>query len=159
MQKGKVVLFDIDYTLFDTGEFKDSMLRNFNIYEGTIGILVKLGDIANLGIFSNGEPGFQRAKLEKTDMLKFFKENDIHIFDDKDANLINVLEKYKDTKLFLVDDKLTILSSAKQRMPQITAIWVKRGPYAQNQQPIDNFVPDATIDDLSRLYNIVSSND
>jgi hypothetical protein len=159
MQNSKpVVLFDIDYTLFDTRKFKDSQLQDFDIYDETMKILTQLKRVASLGIFSKGEAGFQKAKLEKTGMLKFFEENNIHIFDNKDANLISVLEKYKDSKLFLVDDKLEILCSAKRHMPQVITVWVKRGPYAQIQEPIENFVPSATIDDLSNLYRIVLSN-
>ena len=159
MQNTKpVVLFDIDYTLFDTRKFKDSQLQKYNIYAEVMEILVQLKDIANLGIFSKGETGFQKTKLKKTGMLKFFKENNVHIFDDKDANLKNVLEKYKGSKLFLVDDKLGILYSAKKHLPQIITVWVKRGPYAQIQEPIENFVPSVTIENLSSLYSIVSSN-
>lgn len=159
MQTAKlVVLFDIDYTLFKTQEFKDSQLQNYNIYEEVMEILMQLKNIASLGIFSKGETEFQKTKLKKTGMKDFFQENHVHIFDDKDANLINVLDKYKDCKLFLVDDKLGILASAKKYMPQIITIWVKRGPYAQIQEPIEDFVPSVTIDNLSDLYNIVSDN-
>jgi hypothetical protein len=159
MQNSKpVVLFDIDYTLFDTRKFKDSKLRDYSTYGEINRILTQLNDIASLGIFSKGETEFQKAKLEKTGMLKFFEEKNIHIFNDKDAELTGVLEKYKNSKLFLVDDKLGILYSAKKYMPRIITVWVKRGPYAETQVPIENFVPSATIDGLSDLYRIVFSN-
>jgi phosphoglycolate phosphatase-like HAD superfamily hydrolase len=157
MSKKKIVLFDIDYTLFDTRLFKDSALQNYTIYEEVEKILAELKEVATLGIFSKGENEFQKTKLKKTGMLKFFEKNDIHIFVDKDANLMDVIRKYKDSKLFLVDDKLGILFSAKKNMPEITTIWVKRGPYALVQKPIEDFIPDAIIDDLSNLFNIVSS--
>ncbi len=90
-------------------------------------------------------------------MAKFFKENNIHIFDDKDVNLISVLEKYKDSRIFLVDDKLGILYSAKKHMDQVFTIWVKRGPYAKNQEPILGFKPDAEVEDLSEVTKIIRS--
>ncbi|MBF8249934.1 MAG: hypothetical protein HW400_535 [Candidatus Levybacteria bacterium] len=158
MQTKPVVLFDIDYTLFKTGEFKDSHLQNYNIYEEVMGILSQLKNIASLGVFSKGEVEFQKTKLRKTGMIKFFQENNIHIFDDKEVNLLDVLEKYKDSKLFFVDDKLGILYSAKKHMPGIITVWVKRGPYAAIQKPIEDFVPSATINNLSNLYDIVSKN-
>ena len=108
-----VILFDIDYTLFDTRKFKDSKLREYGIYDEIMEALTQLSSLVNLGIFSKGESEFQKTKLEKTGMIKFFKENNIHIFDDKDANLISVLEKYKTSRIFLVDDKLPLLYSAK----------------------------------------------
>lgn len=155
MYKNKIVLFDIDYTLFDTRKFKDSFLQDYNIYNEVMEVLIQLARLATLGIFSKGETEFQKTKLKKTGMMKFFKENNIHIFDDKDANLISVLEKYKDSKIFLVDDKLTNLYSAKKYMPQIFAIWVKRGPYAKMQKPILGFKPDAEIDSLSGVVEII----
>lgn len=153
-----IVLFDIDYTLFNTHKLKESNFQSYEAYEEVKGILMRLKTVVRLGIFSKGETQFQKTKLEKIGMLKFFEENDIHIFDDKDANLMNVLEKYKDSKLILVDDKLGILRSAKKHLPQIITVWVKRGPYAQTQEPIEDFTPNATIDNLSNLFSIVSSN-
>ena len=119
MQSKPVVLFDIDYTLFDTQKFKESQLQNFSIYQEVEEVLMKLKDIADLGIFSKGGNKLQKTKLESTGMIKFFEKNHIHIFDDKDANLMEVLEKYKNSKLFLVDDKLGILYSAKKIMPDL----------------------------------------
>jgi len=156
--KKPIVLFDIDYTLFNTRKLKESKLQSYEAYEEVKEILTQLKAIASLGIFSKGEMQFQKTKLSKTGMLKFFKENDIHIFDDKDVNLMDVLEKYKNSKVILVDDKLGILYSARKHLPQIITVWVKRGPYAQAQEPIEDFTPSATIDNLSNLFNIVSSN-
>ncbi len=158
MQSTKpVVLFDIDYTLFDTAFFKKSGLSEHKIYEEVMQVLDSLSAVATLGIFSKGESEFQKIKLEKTGMAKFFKENDMHIFDDKDANLIGVLEKYKNSKLFLVDDKLGVLYSAKKHMPQVIAIWVKRGPFAQNQKEIPGFKPDAEVENLREIVSIINS--
>lgn len=153
-----IVLFDIDYTLFDTKRFKESDLKSYNAFDEVKEILTRLKTIAVLGVFSEGKEQFQKTKLEKTEMMNFFTENDIHIFGDKDINLIKVLEKYKGKRIFLVDDKLQVLYSAKKYMPQIITVWVKRGPYAKTQQTIENFAPSATIDSLSNLLNIVLSN-
>lgn len=155
MNKKPIVLFDIDYTLFNTHEFKNSQFKNYNSYGEVIDVLEKLSNFASLGIFSKGDPNFQKIKLIKTKIDKFFKKKYIHIFDDKDANLTDVLERYKSSKLFLIDDKLTILYSAKKHFPEITAVWVKRGPYAQNQENISGFKPDAEIENLSEVVEIV----
>ncbi len=153
-----IVLFDIDYTLFDTASFKESKLLSHKIYQEVAEVLSNLSKIATLGIFSKGETEFQKTKLKKTGMIKFFKENNIHIFADKDVNLINVLKKYASTKLFLVDDKLEILYSAKKHMSGIVTIWVKRGPFAENQKEIFGFKPDAQVENLSEVVRIVKSN-
>lgn len=158
MNKKPIVLFDIDYTLFDTAFFKQSGLSEHKIYKEVIQVLKNLNAIATLGIFSKGEIEFQKTKLKQTGMIEFFKENNIHIFDDKDVNLIRVLEKYKDSKIFLVDDKLGILYSAKKHTLQVFTIWVKRGPFARNQKKISGFKPDVIVDNLSEVVKIVRQN-
>ncbi len=158
MNKQKFVLFDIDFTLFDTQTFKDSKLTKYTSYGEVISVLENLSKIAELGIFSKGESEFQKTKLEKTGMAKFFKEENVHIFIDKDVNLINVLENYKNSKIFLIDDKLEILYSAKKCMEQVFTIWVKRGWFAENQNPIKGFKSDAEVENLSEVVRIVGSN-
>lgn len=158
MQSNKpIILFDIDYTLFDTGKFKESKLKNYIVYEEVIDILINLSDVVSLGIFSKGDLEFQKTKLKKTDMWKFFKENNIHIYDDKDANLKKVLEKYKDSKIFLVDDKLQILYYARKHNADIFTIWVKRGPFALTQRDIAGFRPNIEVENLSEVVRIVRS--
>ncbi|MDO8583046.1 MAG: hypothetical protein Q7R51_00765 [bacterium] len=157
MNNKPVVLFDIDYTLFDTAFFKESGLSEHKIYDEVLQVLENLSGIVMLGIFSKGESEFQKNKLEKTGMKKFFKDYNIHIFADKDANLISVLDKYKDSKLFLVDDKLGVLYSAKMHIDQVFAIWVKRGPFAKVQEPISGFTPDAEVTNLSDVVGIIKT--
>lgn len=158
MNNKPVILFDIDYTLFDTDFFKESKLSEHKIYEEVIGVLENLKKIAVLGIFSKGETQFQKTKLEKTGMAKFFKEENVHIFDDKEINLTQVLGRYKNSKIFLVDDKLGILYAAKMYLKQVFTIWVKRGFYAENQKKILGFSPDAEVENLSEVVRIVKSN-
>lgn len=157
MNKKPIVLFDIDYTLFDTRKFKDSKLQDYNVYGEVMSVLDKLSGFADLGIFSKGEMEFQKTKLKKTGMIRFFQEHNVHIFDDKDMNVVNVLEKYKDSRLFLVDDKLGTLYSAKKHTPEVFTIWVKRGPYAQNQKEIVGFKPDAQVENLRDVVAIINS--
>lgn len=152
-----VVLFDIDYTLFDTRKFKDSLLQDYNIYNEVMEVLTELAGLASLGIFSKGETEFQKTKLKKTGIQRLFREENTHIFDDKDINLIKIIDKYRDFKIILVDDKLEILHSAKKHKPQVFTVWVKRGPYAKMQKPILGFKPDAEIIDLKEVVGIISN--
>lgn len=155
--RDKVVLFDIDYTIFDTDLFKKSHLRNHSVYEEVDSVLEKLSDIAKLGIFSEGESSFQRDKLKKTGIGKYFQNQDIYIFSKKEGELGSIFEKYKDMTVFLVDDKLNVLYNAKKMNPLLLTIWVKRGIYAENQEPIKDFVSDYTIETLNQLPDIVSA--
>ncbi len=156
--KKKVVLLDIDYTLFDTDTFKQSSLKDYLLYEEVIPVLERLSKRVELGIFSKGDIDFQHGKLQKTGLRKFFKSKNIHIFLEKEVNLENVLGKYKDFEIFLVDDRLKTLETAKNIMPSIFTIWVKRGPYAESERFLDNFSPDAIVNDFSSLDKIISEN-
>lgn len=153
--KKPIVLFDIDYTLFDTAFFKQNGLSKHKAYEEVTQVLKNLSGFVRMGIFSKGEAQFQKTKLEKTGVAKFFKEENIHIFDDKDINLKKIIDKYKDSEIFLVDDKLEILCSAKMYLKQVFTIWVKRGEYAENQKPISGFIPDATVTNLNAIINLI----
>lgn len=156
MQQVKsIVLFDIDYTMFDTATFKQSGLTEYGIYEEVMKVLKNLSEFAALGIFSKGETQFQITKLEKTGLTKFFKEENVHIFNDKDINLIKIINKYKNYKIFFIDDKLGILYAAKNYMKEVFTIWVKRGFYAEKQEPIPGFSPDAEVENLAEVVRIV----
>jgi UDP-N-acetylglucosamine diphosphorylase/glucosamine-1-phosphate N-acetyltransferase len=152
----KLVLFDIDYTLFDTGVFKESQLTSYNLYEEVIDMLVEVGKFARLGIFSEGELDFQRTKLLKTDVISHFLEENIHIVASKDMMIHEVLERYKDDELFLIDDKLPILQAAHIVKPDIKTVWVKRGIYAENQKPIPGFKPNYVVTNLKDVATIVA---
>lgn len=151
----KLVLFDIDYTLFDTGKFKESQLALYNVYEEVIDMLVQVGKIARLGIFSEGELDFQKTKLLKTDIINHFLDENIHIVPSKDMMIGEILERYKDDEVFLIDDKLPILHAAKKIKKDIRTVWVKRGIYAENQKPITGFRPNYEVTNLSDIARIV----
>lgn len=154
----KLILFDIDNTVFNTALFKSSEFATYKAYDEVHKLLEKLKEIALLGIFSEGDQFFQEKKLKETLLDSFFPKERIHIFLDKISELSNVLDNYASNTVFLVDDKLPVLYEAKKLVPSIFTIWVKRGEYANYQDPIDGFAPDAIIVDLRELESIVKSN-
>lgn len=158
MNKKPIVLFDIDYTLFDTEHFKKSFLTKHRAYEEVRDVLEKLNKIAVLGIFSEGDLEFQRTKLKKTAINYYFDEDNTHIVLSKLSELKRILKQYEDRITFFVDDKLSILHDAKKMLPGVVAVWVKRGIYAENQKEIPGFKPDAEVDNLSEVVRIVNSN-
>lgn len=155
MKKNAIILFDIDYTLFDTEKFKGTNLQTFELYEEAVEVLGKLKKTVHLGIFSEGNLDLQKTKLFRTKIDNSFTKKHIHIVINKEQTLKGVLKKYKNYLVFLVDDKLTVLYQAKQLLPSLVTIWVKRGMYAQNQAPIEGFVPDAIIENLRELVPLV----
>lgn len=156
-EREKMVLFDIDYTLFDTDIFKKSNLVTYQLYEEAVSVLYDLHTIAHIGIFSEGEEEFQKAKLVKTKIHEHFPQEHIHIVAKKGETLPDILEKYNGKKLFYVDDRLSILRKAKEIAPDIITVWIKRGPYAINQSETEAYRPDATILSLSEVVAIVAN--
>lgn len=152
-----IILFDIDYTLFDTAFFKQSGLSKHKIYEEVIRVLVNLREIATLGIFSEGNIDFQRRKLKETNIGKYFAQDNTHIVLNKLDELKGIFERYEDRKFFFVDDKLAILHDAKKEFPDVFTIWVKRGPFAKMQKSILGFKPDAEVDSLSGVVEIIKN--
>lgn len=154
-RKEKIVLFDIDYTLFNTDIFKQSNLETFGVYEEVAETLINLQKFAKLGIFSEGKLYFQKSKLINTKIYKHFEREHTHIVGNKSEVILELLKKYCDDMLFLVDDKLEVLHKAKTIDPLIFTIWVKRGIYAKNQKPIPDFHPDFMTKSLEEIVKII----
>lgn len=157
INKKPIVLFDIDYTLFDTAFFKENKLLEHKIYEEVIGVLDSLSEVALLGIFSEGNIDFQIKKLKETNIEKYFAQDNTHIVLNKLDELKGIFERYKNRKFFFVDDKLAILSDAKRAFPDVFTIWVKRGPFAKMQKPILGFKPNAEVGNLKEVVSIINS--
>src|SRR5690348_2812523 len=125
MAKQKIVLFDIDYTIFDTDLFKKSKLQRYKVYDEVHDILARLQKVALLGILSEGNTEFQHTKLRETTVDHYFEKKHIHVVPLKNEALAAILHKYRDKAVFLVDDKLECLYLAKQYQPAVFTIWVK----------------------------------
>jgi len=149
-----IILFDIDYTLFDTAGFKESNLKEFKLYPEVAHTLEKLSKFATLGIFSEGEKDFQKAKLKITGIDRYFTENNIHISSLKETELKAIVDIYSGENLYVVDDKLIILEVTKNAIPGVKTIWVKRGEYANKVLSIPGFTPDYSMAELSQLISI-----
>src|SRR6266581_810162 len=97
----KIILFDIDDTLFDTATFKETNFETFSIFDDIFPVLAKLTGIAELGIFSQGDSDLQRKKLQKTNIENFFNREHIYIVQDKISMAKDILKKYsEDEKIF-----------------------------------------------------------
>lgn len=153
----KIVLFDIDYTIFDTDIFKKSNFATYSLYKEVLDTFSQLKEIADFGIFSEGDIAFQRKKLKETNIENYFHHDHVHIFEEKNNELKKLLDKYTDKgNLYFVDDKLSVLHLAKQMEPSVFTIWVKRGYYAMRQKPIEGFDPDSTVTELHEIVPIIA---
>lgn len=149
----KIVLFDIDHTLFDTLAFKKSNLQNFVLYEEVKHVLDELSPIAELGIFSEGDVLLQTKKLEETGIYSAFIKEQIHIFVRKIEGIKQVFGSRKKDQVYLIDDKAEILSEVKKAVPTVRTIWIRRGIYKDILIP--GFQPDHTITTLHEIIGYI----
>lgn len=129
-----------------------------NLYEGAKKILRTLSKnkLLRIGIFSGGEDTFQRKKIEEIE--NFFHREHIHIFASrKRKELPSLINKYKRLKLYIVDDVLEVLHTAKLLNKNIFTVWVKKRRFAKEKEIITGFTPDATITNLREVVEILSA--
>lgn len=156
-QKRNVILFDIDHTIFDTEHFKESGLTDYVLYEDVQEALLKLREIALLGIFSTGEPDFQTEKLLRTGIYDHFFGANIHISERKEDILQETFQRYENDRVFYVDNWLEKLYVAKQYMPSVFSVLIKRPELQMQEEPIHDFSADVKISNLHELVPIVKS--
>ncbi len=150
-----LVLFDIDYTLYDTDTFKQSNLKTHRLYDEVVDVLSEISSVATLGIFSEGDTSLQQSKLAGCGIEQYFPVPHVHIVVKKEEAIASVFARYAGKKVFIVDDKLPVLRLLKQYMPSLYTVWVKRGIYASVQEPFADFTPDTTIETLTALPEVV----
>jgi FMN phosphatase YigB (HAD superfamily) len=150
-----IILFDIDNTLFNTQDFKKSGLTQYSAFTEVKKVLSAFHKKAILGIFSQGELEFQKAKLKKTGLYNFFVKEHIYIEILKKDKIEFLIKKYQQNHIYFIDDNLSILESVKKSFSSAIIIWVKRGEYANLQNPIPGFTPDFTITNLTSLSKII----
>lgn len=132
--------------------FEEKILVN-HLHGETVEIIKKLKQSAEIGILSQGQERFQRAKLAS--IVHLFHPDHIHIPEKKKEKMRDILHLYKEYSIIFVDDMLPMLFEAKKIRPDIKTVWIKRGRYALSKHPIDGFTPDATITTLKELEAVV----
>jgi FMN phosphatase YigB (HAD superfamily) len=158
-KQDKIVLLDIDDTMFNTALLKESGLKTFKMYDEVHDALEELAHVASLGIFSQGEIAFQLKKLQETNIHNYFNEEHTHIVTDKIKVVRHILLKYKNRgTLFIVEDRLDVLSLAKRCGPNIFTIWMKRGRFTDNQRVPVDYKADATVKNLQEVIAIIKDN-
>lgn len=155
----KIILFDIDNTLFNTLRFKSTNFEIFSVYDDVHETLTQLAKIADLGIFSEGDLAFQKEKLLQTNIENYFLKEHINIVPEKINAIEALVKKYNNShnQVFLIDDKLSILPVVKKHFPALFVIWIKRGEHAPTHPLIEGFTPDAEVDSLKEIIPLISN--
>ena len=155
---GRPVYFvlDIDRVLIDTERVYRTNRTEIAPYPEDEGALDKLKSLGTLCVFSevtvNGSREFQELKLERIGINKYVLEDDVHISNDKIAQLSEIFKRYKGGLVFLVDDRIDVLEAAKRIDDQVITVWVQRGMHAEvAMEKPQAFKPDVTVFNLNGL--------
>ncbi|MBA3723271.1 MAG: hypothetical protein H0W89_00050 [Candidatus Levybacteria bacterium] len=155
----KIVLLDIDDTIFNTAKFYSTNFKTYEMYEEVHAALKALSQIATLGIFSQGDVAFQKKKLVETNIDHLFQEKHTYIVEEKIQVIKGLIETYKDSgRLFVVEDRLEVLEKVKAYGENVFTIFMKRGRFAQNPRVVVAYKPDATVTDLHQTISLIENN-
>lgn len=145
-------------TNFETIEkiFWGENIYEKSLYTQTKAILETLTTFENLtiGILSTGLDKHQLAKIRSID--KYLHKEHIHIFVDKVQQLPNILEKYSDSRIILIDDLPKVLVAAKNLNKDVNTILIKREKKYEETIEISDYKPDFLIKDQSEILRILT---
>ena len=94
-----------------------------NVYKDT-SVIESLSKVAKIGIFSKGDRDFQKKKL--ISLKDYIADEDIFIFPEKINKISEILYKYKDFQVFMVDNEIEVLIKVKNLFPKIETILIDR---------------------------------
>ena len=145
-------LKEIEQFLFGKDFFKRGFYPDVEVTVRT------LKEMFRLGVFSQGDKKLQGAKINQSGFEDIYDKKLIYIIKPRKLDFLPSLKKlHTKDKVFLVEDKLSILHEVKKQMSSVFGIWVKRGWYAENQKEIPGFKPDAEVENLKEIVSIVNS--
>ncbi len=127
--KSTLILIDFDHTLFNTEKFKKAIKREAIpryrgfLYKDALEFLDYAKKFGKLILFSEGEADFQRKKIKKSGVLKFFSKVKIYPTDSKAQNFV----EFQGERIILIDDKPKIADEAIS--VGLSVIRVRRGKY------------------------------
>ena len=136
-----IVKKDLEKLWWDEESFQKCLLIDENLLE-------KIREKATVGIFSKGEINFQKKKIEKFNSL--INPQDIYIFEDKIVKISEVLAKYQNYKIFVVDDNQKVLEGFKQMDSLVFTVLVQKEKSENKDVKID-----AVIANLSEIIPLL----
>lgn len=131
----------------------DDRLYQDSVYPETKEVLKKLERGFHLGVFAQGDDKFQKMKLRKAKLLRFFEPELIFIFRNKTKELKKVAKKHP--PFAVVDDKADIAEAWAETGAPIV-VRVKRGRYAERE--VSTRKPNIReVLDLRQAYEVIVS--
>lgn len=153
MDKKTTILIDFDYTLFDTSRFVETLEKSPDtidykvfLYPDTLSFIDYASRFGDLTLFSEGEPEFQKEKIEGTGISSKFKGG-TKIFPSY-TKVDELLKMPKDEKTILIDDKPDVVDMAMKS--GIFVIRVRRGKFSGDETKES---PKFVVDSLSEIVS------
>lgn len=160
---------------FDASEFVKQFSKKFNrenladivkksliskkvmqnsLFADVIPSLKELKKLGKIGILSQGEDPYQRAKL--TSFEEFLHPDFIFIAKDKKSVMKTIFGNLE-YKTFFVDDTLNMLYQAYLINKNVVTIWMMRGDRWESKNKIPEFVPFYKVSNLKEVIKLIKN--
>lgn len=127
--------------------FWDEKMFTENLYKDSKE-LFNIAKVAKIGVFSEGDEKFQKEKIEK--FRQVIDDENLYVFIKKLDLLPKLINKYKNYKIYLVDDHLAVLLRAKEIDKNVFTIMINRSKTGIKSDTID-----ATIENLYQVLPLI----
>jgi FMN phosphatase YigB (HAD superfamily) len=122
------------------------------LYPESLDVLERLKAWGRTVILSDGDVVFQPRKVERSGLASAV-DGHVLIYIHKEQQLDDVVERYPAEHYVLIDDKLRILSAAKEILGRkVTTVFPRQGTYANDPAILANYpAPDLTVQRIGEL--------
>jgi FMN phosphatase YigB (HAD superfamily) len=122
------------------------------LYPESLDVLEWLKGWGRTVLVSDGDVVFQPRKVERSGLASAV-DGHVLIYIHKEHQLDDVVERYPAEHYVLIDDKLRILSAAKEILgKQVTTVFPRQGSYANDPAILANYpAPDLTVQRIGEL--------
>ncbi|MDP9246426.1 MAG: HAD family hydrolase [Chloroflexota bacterium] len=128
--------------------------RDF-VYPGARETIARLWDTTTPVILSDGDPVFQRRKIERAGLAAAVRGN-VLIYVHKERRLADVARRFPGPGPVFVDDKARILGHVERQLPDAVTVHVRQGSYASEPPDAGDPQPDVVIDHIAELVPAIA---
>ena len=121
------------------------------LYPKAIQVLKYLKTLGKVVIFTEGDSVYQKRKIEQSGLASFVDE--IALYEHKLEHIGELIKRYKEYKIVIVEDKYDTLLRIKKQFPRIFTIEVCQGHYATTDHKKHSEL-DMTVDSISDLMTL-----
>ncbi len=129
--------------------------RDF-VYPGALETIDRLWDTRTPVILSDGDPVFQRRKIERAGLSAAVRGN-VLIYVHKERRLADIARRFHGDRPIFVDDKARILGHVERQLRDALTVHVRQGSYASEPPDAGDPAPDVVIDDIKGLVAAIAN--